>query len=272
MNPSEHPWYPCPRPWGRHPAGIPQAATWPLMSIITTFLLGIYRLTLRWFPGGLGGHWARVDGTAQVRDAEGKLTARCLRIPVVSTHQRGRPGSPHPADGDLDSLLGAVARGEHGAFELVYEQLREPVYRQVATVLRDPAQSEEVTQAVFLEPRSAAGQYDRDKGSAAGWALMIARRRAIDRVRSNRRLRRPRPAGGRARRVVGPDPRGRGRGPRPRAPGPVAEPAHRPAAGGHHPRLLRRPHPSPGGRDPRRPAWHRQGTHPGGPDQAPAGG
>jgi len=102
----------------------------------------------------------------------------------VSTHQRGRPGSPPPADGDLDSLLGAVARGEHGAFELVYEQLREPVYRQVATVLRDPAQSEEVTQEVFLELWSAAGQYDRGKGSAAGWALMIARRRAIDRVRS----------------------------------------------------------------------------------------
>ena len=102
----------------------------------------------------------------------------------MSTHQRGRPGSPPPADGDLDSLLGAVARGEHGAFELVYEQLREPVYRQVATVLRDPAQSEEVTQEVFLELWSAAGQYDRGKGSAAGWALMIARRRAIDRVRS----------------------------------------------------------------------------------------
>ncbi len=78
-----------------------------------------------------------------------------------------------------------MARGEHGAFDLVYEQLREPVYRQVATVLRDPAQSEEVTQEVFLELWSTAGQYDPGKGSAAGWAMMIARRRAIDRVRSS---------------------------------------------------------------------------------------
>jgi RNA polymerase sigma-70 factor, ECF subfamily len=78
-----------------------------------------------------------------------------------------------------------VARREHGAFDLVYERLREPVYRQVATVLRDLAQSEEVTQEVFLELWSTAEQYDPGKGSAAGWAMMIARRRAIDRVRSS---------------------------------------------------------------------------------------
>ena len=102
----------------------------------------------------------------------------------MSTHQRGR--RPAPAiPGDLDALLGAVASGEHGAFDLVYEQLHEPVYRQVAAVLRDPAQSEEVTQEVFLELWSTAVHYDPGKGSAAGWAMMIARRRAIDRVRSS---------------------------------------------------------------------------------------
>ncbi len=87
--------------------------------------------------------------------------------------------------GDLDALLSAVARGEQGAFDLVYEQLHEPVYRQVAAVLRDPPQSEEVTQEVFLELWSTAVHYDPGKGSAAGWAMMIARRRAIDRVRSS---------------------------------------------------------------------------------------
>jgi RNA polymerase sigma-70 factor (ECF subfamily) len=103
----------------------------------------------------------------------------------VSSQQRGHPGPPSPAGRDLDSLLAAVAREEHGAFDLVYAQLREPVFRQVSSVLRDPAQSEEVTQEVFLELWSTAGQYDPGKGSAAGWAMMIARRRAIDRVRSS---------------------------------------------------------------------------------------
>jgi RNA polymerase sigma-70 factor, ECF subfamily len=103
----------------------------------------------------------------------------------VTTHQRGRRGQPPAIPGDLDALLSAVARGQHGAFDLVYEQLHEPVYRQVAAVLRDPAQSEEVTQEVFLELWSTAMDYDPGKGSAAGWAMMIARRRAIDRVRSS---------------------------------------------------------------------------------------
>jgi len=103
----------------------------------------------------------------------------------VSTHQRGRRSPPPAVGGDLDALLGAVGRGQQSAFDAVYQQLREPVYRQVATVLRDPAQSEEVTQEVFLELWSTAVHYDPGKGSAAGWALMIARRRAIDRVRSS---------------------------------------------------------------------------------------
>jgi len=76
-----------------------------------------------------------------------------------------------------------VARGEHGAFDLIYEQLREPVQRQVQAILRDPAQSEEVTQEVLLELWRTAVRYDSDKGSATAWALTIARRRAIDRVR-----------------------------------------------------------------------------------------
>ena len=76
-----------------------------------------------------------------------------------------------------------MARGEHGAFDQVYEQLREPVQCQVRAILRDPAQSEEVTQEVLLELWRTAVRYDSDKGSATAWALTIARRRAIDRVR-----------------------------------------------------------------------------------------
>jgi RNA polymerase sigma-70 factor (ECF subfamily) len=81
-------------------------------------------------------------------------------------------------------LLGAVARGEHAAFDLLYERLRKLINQQVVAVLRDPAQSEEVTQEVLLEVWRTAFRYNPARGSAAAWALMIARRRAIDRVRS----------------------------------------------------------------------------------------
>jgi RNA polymerase sigma-70 factor, ECF subfamily len=92
--------------------------------------------------------------------------------------------SAHPeVRTDLDKLLGAVARGEFGAFDLVYEQLREPIHNQVRAVLRDTAQSEEVTQEVLLELWRTAIRYNSAKGSASAWAMTIARRRAIDRVR-----------------------------------------------------------------------------------------
>jgi RNA polymerase sigma-70 factor, ECF subfamily len=92
--------------------------------------------------------------------------------------------SPGRGEQDLDRLLRRVARGDQAAFERVYDQLARPVYGVIRRVLRDPAQSEEVTQEVLLEVWRTASRFDSGQGSAATWVLTIAHRRAIDRVRS----------------------------------------------------------------------------------------
>jgi RNA polymerase sigma-70 factor (ECF subfamily) len=66
----------------------------------------------------------------------------------------------------------------------VYGHLAGPVYGLVRKVLRDPAQSEEVAQEVMLEIWRVASRFDPARGSAISWAMTIAHRRAVDRVRS----------------------------------------------------------------------------------------
>ena len=88
-------------------------------------------------------------------------------------------GQPTPED-----LLAGVAKGDEGAFERLYDLVAAPVFGVVRRVVRDVAQSEEVTQEVLVELWRTATRYDPSLGGAMNWALTLAHRRAVDRVRS----------------------------------------------------------------------------------------
>jgi RNA polymerase sigma-70 factor, ECF subfamily len=98
----------------------------------------------------------------------------------------GQPAAQRwPAPGrDLAALLALVARGDQGAFATVYDRSAAQVFGLVCRVVRDPAQSEEVTQEVMLEVWRTASRFDPHRGSALAWLMTMAHRRAIDRVRS----------------------------------------------------------------------------------------
>jgi RNA polymerase sigma-70 factor, ECF subfamily len=96
----------------------------------------------------------------------------------------GESARPEGGERYLNDLLTRVARGDQAAFEAVYDTMAGPVYGLINRVVRDPAQSEEVSQEVLLEVWRTAARFDPAKGTAATWVMTIAHRRAVDRVRS----------------------------------------------------------------------------------------
>ena len=100
---------------------------------------------------------------------------------------RGGTRGGDPPGTSLEVLLGYVARGDQDAFEAVCRRIAATVFGTVRSVIRDPSQSEEVTQEVLIEVWQAASRFDAGRGSAMAWAATIAHRRAVDRVRSEQR-------------------------------------------------------------------------------------
>ena len=81
-------------------------------------------------------------------------------------------------------LMSATARGDHWAFAELYDLTVRRIYGTVLRVLRAPEHAEEVTQEVYAELWQQAARYNPSKGSVISWMCTVARRRAVDRVRS----------------------------------------------------------------------------------------
>lgn len=90
-------------------------------------------------------------------------------------------GSPSAG---LDELLQAIALGDQGAFDNLYRIAAPKLFGICLRVLPQRAEAEEVLQDVFLTVWRKADQFDSARASAYTWLAMMARNRAIDRLRS----------------------------------------------------------------------------------------
>lgn len=90
-------------------------------------------------------------------------------------------------DADREQLRGwllATADGDRGAFERLYQRTSAKLFGVCLRILRERSEAEEVLQDVYLTIWRKASQYDAERASPITWLAMIARNRAIDRLRA----------------------------------------------------------------------------------------
>ena len=87
------------------------------------------------------------------------------------------------AEADID-VVQRLAAGDRDAVAELYDRHAARVLGLAHRIVRNSSDAEDVTQEVFAQAWRTAPNYEPARGSVAGWLLMMARTRAIDRLRS----------------------------------------------------------------------------------------
>ena len=105
-------------------------------------------------------------------------------------HSKGSlPAAAIPARldaGDLTSLVGRIAAGDRAALSMLYESTVAQVVGLARAVLRSKEDAEEVVCDVYVHVWQRAADFDATRGNVMAWLLIMAKNRAIDRIRQRR--------------------------------------------------------------------------------------
>jgi RNA polymerase sigma-70 factor (ECF subfamily) len=88
--------------------------------------------------------------------------------------------------GDLAGLLAAVASGDRSSLAQLYRSTSAKLFGICLRVLRNEAEAEETLQDIFVTIWNKARLYDPGKASPLTWLSVLARNKAVDRVRIKR--------------------------------------------------------------------------------------
>ena len=85
-------------------------------------------------------------------------------------------------------LLKRIMKGDQNAFSQLYDKYSPLIYATVLRIVRSTEEAEDLLQEIFLQIWNKAGLFSEAKGSVYTWIVTIARRKAIDKLRSQHML------------------------------------------------------------------------------------
>jgi RNA polymerase sigma-70 factor (ECF subfamily) len=80
-------------------------------------------------------------------------------------------------------LLARVVQKDEAALAALYDRYSGLVYSEASRILRDKGAAEEILQDIFYQVWRTAEKFDPQRGSLPGWLVVVARNRAISKLR-----------------------------------------------------------------------------------------